>query len=131
MWFEQFKNTFLKGAHGESLASEYLRKLGYCEKARNYRYGRAEIDLIMEKDGILSFIEVKMEKEDTPYPSDLKVNEGKRKRIVKTALKFMNEYSDDERTYRFDIMRVQESGSKYAFHFIENAFDDQGIRNIF
>jgi putative endonuclease len=47
------------GKHGEALAAAYLQQQGYQELARNFRYKRAEIDLIVTRDNWLVFVEVK------------------------------------------------------------------------
>ncbi len=50
-----------KGNIGESLAADYLQDKGYVILHRNWRRGHWELDLIAEKEGLLHFIEVKIE----------------------------------------------------------------------
>ena len=52
------------GRKGEDLAAEYLVKQGYKIKYRNYRYLKAEIDIIAQKEEILAIIEVKSRSSD-------------------------------------------------------------------
>jgi putative endonuclease len=47
------------GAKGESLAADFLKKKGFEVVARNYRYKKAEIDLIVRRQDWLIFVEVK------------------------------------------------------------------------
>ncbi len=47
------------GALGEDLADAYLQKNGYTIVYRNFRCRLGEIDIIAERRGILTFIEVK------------------------------------------------------------------------
>ena len=48
------------GEKGERLALEYLLKRGYTLRAKNYRVGHREIDLILEdREGVIVFVEVK------------------------------------------------------------------------
>ncbi len=47
------------GKKGEDLAAAYLEDKGYVVVARNYRFRKAEIDLIVSKDNWLVFVEVK------------------------------------------------------------------------
>ena len=48
------------GKYGEDFACRYLQNMGYKLLARNFRCHRyGEIDLIVEKSGCISFIEVK------------------------------------------------------------------------
>ncbi|HLT72329.1 MAG TPA: YraN family protein [Cyclobacteriaceae bacterium] len=47
------------GAFGEQLAADYLAAKGFHVVFRNYRYGKSEIDLIVQRDDWLIFVEVK------------------------------------------------------------------------
>lgn len=54
------------GKAGEDAACTYLRTCGYTILIRNYRGMYGEIDIIAQRDNILSFIEVKT-RADTRY----------------------------------------------------------------
>ena len=47
------------GKAGEQIAADYLKKKGYRIITRNWRYRKAEIDIIAEANGVLVVIEVK------------------------------------------------------------------------
>jgi putative endonuclease len=47
------------GKKAEALAAGYLQKSGYALLARNYRYLKSEVDLIVQKENILVEVEVK------------------------------------------------------------------------
>jgi putative endonuclease len=47
------------GREGESIAKQYLEGKGYEVLDENWTHGKAEIDLIVYKDGIMVFVEVK------------------------------------------------------------------------
>ena len=47
------------GARGERLAARFLERAGYTILARNYRLGHREIDLIISRDELVAFVEVK------------------------------------------------------------------------
>ncbi len=47
------------GKAAEELAAQHLQNQGFVIIARNYRYKRAEIDIIAQKGGLLLFVEVK------------------------------------------------------------------------
>ena len=44
------------GRWGEDLAARHLQGLGYTIIARNWRYGRGEIDLVAQAGAILAFV---------------------------------------------------------------------------
>ena len=53
-------STHSLGQYGEDLACKYLQAQGYQILARGFRFRRyGEIDIVANKDGVLSFIEVK------------------------------------------------------------------------
>ena len=47
------------GKKGESLAVKYLKERGYTIVETNFRYERAEIDVIAKEKNVLVFVEVK------------------------------------------------------------------------
>ena len=46
-------NNSTRGRLGEDIAVEALRKLGYRILIRNYRFGKAEVDIIAQKDAFV------------------------------------------------------------------------------
>ena len=47
------------GKQGEELAIDHLLKSGFRIIERNYRFRKAEIDIIAQKEGLLIAVEVK------------------------------------------------------------------------
>ena len=47
------------GKKGEDMAVAYLMRHGYQILARNFRFEKAEVDILAQKDNILAAIEVK------------------------------------------------------------------------
>ena len=47
------------GKKAEYLATDYLRRQGYYIRDKNYRSGRAEVDIVAQKTMCLCFIEIK------------------------------------------------------------------------
>ena len=81
-------NTRQKGSHYEQVALEYLLALGFEFIARNFHSRYGEIDLIMQKDSILHFIEVKSSNYMQPL---LKITEKKLERLTKTIYIFLEQ----------------------------------------
>ena len=72
------------GQETEQIASEYLLKEGYTIRERNWRMGKYEIDLILEKDNTIIFVEVKARRGDNIAPVDA-VDLRKQQRTVRAG----------------------------------------------
>lgn len=113
------------GKYGESLAKNYLESKNYVLVAENFRYERAEVDLIFtdEKEKILLFVEVKTRRSKTFGEPEESVTEGKQEQIIKSAQGFLMEHHEfDEYDKRFDIVSVYVKNNKKEINHIINAF---------
>ncbi|MCI3939419.1 YraN family protein [Chryseobacterium aahli] len=93
------------GKKAEDLAAEYLVKNGYRILVRNFRFKKAEIDIISEKDNLIIVTEVKARSTDFFILPQEAVTKGKIKSIVTAANHFMEEFNRDQEV-RFDIISV-------------------------
>ncbi len=113
-------NNKEKGDIGENIAEKILIKSGYEILERNYRFKRAEIDLICLKPPLLVFVEVKSLNSSTHgYPEE-RVNYGKVKKILEAAEHYIyaiNWHKD----VRFDILSINLKNPREYMH-IEDAF---------
>ena len=109
------------GKKGEELATNYLREKGYHIHSRNYRFDRAEVDIIAEDNGFLVAVEVKTRY--SPYLSDpaLLVPVGKQKQIIRAADEFAKTSFPDKET-RFDIIIVITNEKYTTIEHIVDAF---------
>lgn len=110
------------GNLAENLAAEFLLDKDYKILARNFRYQRAEIDIIAELDDLIVVIEVKARSYDTLIEPQEAVTKKKIKAIVMCSDFFLNENSINKEV-RFDIITVlpDEQGVLQLNH-IEDAF---------
>lgn len=108
------------GLNGEDLAADHLREKGYLILQRNLRMGKAEIDIIARKDGILVFVEVKTRTNDNfGYPEEF-VNRRKQRMILNAADSYILR-SGWQEDIRFDIIAITMTNPPELFH-IEDAF---------
>ena len=113
------------GKHGEGLAKKYFESLGYVLVAENFRFDRAEIDLIF-KDEIkkqLVFVEVKTRRNKAFGEPEESVTLKKQAQMIKSAEGFLmnnNLYNDYEK--RFDVAAIMIENGKEKINHIENAF---------
>jgi len=93
------------GALGEQLAANYLLKQGYEILERNYRFDKAEIDIIARLENILIVVEVKTRNSAFFGDPQNFVSAGKIKLLVKAANEYVisNDLNDE---VRFDIIAV-------------------------
>lgn len=79
------------GRQGEELAACLLAQNGYEILARNYRCPYGEIDLIAQKDGVLTFTEVKTRQTDRFGQPAEAVTREKQKKIRLTAIHYLGQ----------------------------------------
>lgn len=109
------------GELGEDLAVEELEKNGYEIVERNWRYKKAEIDIIARKDEVLAIVEVKTRSSDYfGDPQDF-VNTKKIKMLVEAVNEYVNS-KDLEVEVRFDIMAIIINENKLTIEHLEDAF---------
>ncbi|MCH2490253.1 MAG: YraN family protein [Flavobacteriales bacterium] len=109
------------GHQGEQLAVDYLLKQGYSILARNYRFQKAEIDIIAQKNSVLIILEVKTRNSSFFGDPQEFVTPGKIKLLVKAA----NEYVlTNELTLevRFDIIAILKNRHIEKIEHFKNAF---------
>lgn len=106
---------------GEQYACTYLQKEGYTILEKNWRFRKAELDIICRKGGVLVIVEVKTRTSShLGEPSDA-VTRSKQKHIVRAADAYMKDY-EDEVEVRFDIIGIILNQNQRHLDHIEDAF---------
>jgi len=110
------------GNMAEQLAEKHLVSQGYEILARNYRFQKAEIDLIALYDECIIIVEVKARSTDIFLEPHEAVTKGKIKLLVKAADHYLN-INQIDREVRFDIISVlrEKNGGLKLTH-LEDAF---------
>lgn len=110
------------GDRGEAIAQNYLRDKGYTILATNYRYQKAEVDIIAETDAFLVFVEVKTRASNPLQAPEEAVNAKKQKLLLQAANAYIEE-NDLDKEVRFDVLSViMNKHSKPEIRHIEGAF---------
>lgn len=109
------------GKEGEQLAVDYLIKQGYRIKYRNYRYLKAEIDIIAQKGGILAIVEVRSRSSDFIENIADTVTLKKIKLLVMAADHYVTENNVDV-DVRFDIITLLKNKRRFELEHLEGAF---------
>lgn len=93
------------GKKGEELAMDFLIDKGYKILEKNYRYLKAEVDIIAQKEDVLAVVEVKTRSTDYfGNPQDF-VNPKKIKLLL-SAIDYYVIEKDLDVEVRFDIIAI-------------------------
>lgn len=110
------------GKLAEELAENFLVEKNYKILAKNYRYLKAEVDIIAQFENQIVIVEVKARATDAFMLPQEAINKKKIRLIVSAANEFL-ETNNIELETRFDVISVlpNEKGKLEITH-IENAF---------
>ncbi len=109
------------GKTGEDLACEFLFQNGYEIVERNWRWRKAEVDLIARKQNMLVAVEVKTRSETAfGLPQDF-VKPAQIKMLVGAMDHYVNQFKNDHEV-RFDIIAVCVSGNNISLEHLADAF---------
>ena len=109
------------GKKGEQLAVDYLIKKGYTIVQRNYRFQKAEVDIIAKIKDTLAIVEVKTRSTvDFGNPQDF-VKPKQIQRLVKAVDEYVIVNKLDVEV-RFDIIAIVKQGNGFKIEHLENAF---------
>ena len=110
------------GELGERIAERWLLRRGWRVVQRRFRNGRRDIDLVVERDGTIAFVEVKARKgADFGGPVQA-VDHRKRRQLERSALVWIDRHGREAESYRFDVVGVLLNGASVRVCHVENAF---------
>jgi putative endonuclease len=109
------------GKKGEELATQFLISIGYTILARNYRIGRAEIDVIAMKGDILFFIEIKTRSEMDFTPQDI-LTASKQRMLTEAAEKYKELKNLECETYFSLVGVIYKNANDIHFEHYEDIF---------
>lgn len=95
-----------RGAQGERIAADYLKRLGYRIEVRNYRCRQGEIDIVARDGAVLVFVEVRTRSGNDPGASLASVDWRKQDRITRVAVDYVQEHQVRDTALRFDVVGV-------------------------
>ena len=110
------------GELGERIAERWLRKRGWRVMQRRFRSGHRDIDLVVERDGVVAFVEVKARRGDGFGGPVEAVNWRKQKELGRSARVWVDRHGRQHEAYRFDVIGVLVLGSRVRIRHVPNAF---------
>jgi len=109
------------GEKGEQLAVDYLIAKGYTIVKRNYRFQKAEVDIIAQLKDTLAIVEVKTRSTtDFGNPQDF-VKPKQIQRLVKAVDEYVIVNKLDVEV-RFDIIAIVKQEKGFKIEHLEDAF---------
>lgn len=115
----------ITGKFGEEKAKELYISKGYEIIAENFRFERAETDLIVknEQKKVLVFAEVKTRTNKKFGEPEESISERKQEQLIKSAEGYIiNNPGFEEYDKRFDVIAIYVEGNNTTINHIENAF---------
>ena len=120
------------GNLGEKIAQKYLRKKGYKILAENFKRKWGEIDIVIKKQQVIAFVEVKTlrrteQTEDKVFIPENEIDWKKKKQLRKMAQIYLSEnrISLNSR-HQIDIIAIEiySNPRKVRLRHYQNAIED-------
>ena len=112
----------LDGAAAEEVARAYLTQAGLKLLAQNHRCRGGELDLVMEDDGSVVFVEVRYRSNTRFGRAEETVGPTKQARLVTAASHYMQRH-DVQQPTRFDVVAIHpDPAGGHEVKWIRDAF---------
>lgn len=128
MWFTRSKDdstsTIHLGANAEAIAEQYLQQQGLKTRYKNFRTKLGELDLVMQHDQCIVFVEVRLRTNPRFSSAAETVDYRKQQKMLKTAQAFLQHHQlVDKVPCRFDVIAIHNPTDLNKIEWIQNAFD--------
>jgi len=108
------------GNWGERVAADYLHERGYKLVARNFRTPYGEIDVVVQKNDFIIFVEVKTRTSSSLGPPEISVTPRKQEHMLAAAEHYAQQNEIDH--WQIDVIAVEgKPGTKPIITHFENA----------
>lgn len=105
---------------GEEIAASYLKKSGYKVIDRNFRARNTEIDIVVVKNNVLIFVEVKTRTSEKFGTALESINYFKLKSLTKAAEHYKISHKNLPEEMRIDAISVDLSSGEPKIDHIQN-----------
>ena len=112
-----------RGLAGERAAIGYLTACGWHIEAHRFRLGRHDLDLVIRREQLVAFVEVKTRRSEACGAALASVSALKRHYIGKVAMLWRLRHGRPGDVYRFDILAMHDQGGgRYEVIHVEDAW---------
>ncbi len=116
-------SPLFQGQEGERQAGLYLSGLGYSMVKKNWKSRRGEIDLIVRKNEVYYFVEVKFRKSKAYGSGAEAIHPLKQKKMVSAVLDYIQKNRLTNIDIRLAALIIEEVNKTYSFDFYEFPLD--------
>lgn len=110
------------GVLGEQIAARWLTRKGWRIVYRRFRNGRRDIDIVVQRDSLVAFVEVKA-RSGAEFGDPVEaVDHRKQRELAKSASVWIDRHGRAEESYRFDVVGVLVDGERVRVKHVEDAF---------
>lgn len=110
------------GLLGERIAARWLKREGWTILAHRYRHGHRDIDLIVQRNAEVAFVEVKARKGEAFGSPVEAVHHRKQRELSRSARVWVDRHGAAGQSYRFDVIGVLVIGQNVRIRHVPNAF---------
>ena len=110
------------GKEGEKMAANFLIENGYAIQYKNYRYLKAEIDIIAQKNDILAVVEVRARGSDRIIPIAETITEKKKRLLIAGADHYVTSRKLNDVEVRFDVITILRTKNGFEIEHLKSAF---------
>lgn len=114
--------SYENGLDGERQAEAWLCARGMRCLEKRFRAADGEIDLVMDDQGTVVFVEVKARPGGRAGDGLCAVTQQKQRRMTHAAASYLNQRGWNDRPARFDVVEITRDGVRH----VANAFQAQG-----
>lgn len=110
------------GRRAEAEAAAYLRRRGWRILHRNWRFHHKELDLVVAREGLVAFVEVKARAESGWGHALEAITAEKRRDLAVAARGWIAEHGRRFHSFRFDAVTVIRGPKRIRVEHVEDAW---------
>ncbi|HVZ78115.1 MAG TPA: YraN family protein [Gemmatimonadaceae bacterium] len=115
------------GELGERIAERWLRRRGWRVVHRRFRSGHRDIDLVVEREGTVAFVEVKA-RSGAGFGGPIEaVNWRKRNELERSARAWITRHGRPHESYRFDVVGILVEQGTVRIRHVPDAFQLRSV----
>ena len=119
---EERRAALARGRDAEALVARQLEADGWTVLARNWRAAGGEVDIVVERDGHLRFVEVKARAPTDPSALEA-IGRLKQRKLARAGEQWLASRGPPERDVAFMVAVVTLHASGWTVEWLDRAFD--------